>query len=65
MNGPRSNANHCTDYLNLPVNGWILEAAIERVDLHAIRFAQHLPENNSYLLVRRNMWENGENCKRL
>ena len=61
----KSNANHGTDYLNLPIDCWIFEASIEGVYFHAICFAQHLPENNSYLLVRRNMWENGKNCKTL
>ena len=39
-----SNSNHGTDDLNLPVDSWVLEASIKGVDLHAIRFAQHLPK---------------------
>ena len=41
---PRSNANHGTNDLNLPIDSRVFEAAIQGVDLHAIRFAQHLPE---------------------
>ena len=46
----KSNANHGTDYLNLPIDCWIFEASIEGVYFHAICFAQHLPEKNSVFL---------------
>ena len=42
----KSNANHGTDYLNLPIDCWIFEASIEGVYFHAICFAQHLPGKN-------------------
>ena len=45
----RSNANHGTNDLNLPIDSRVFEAAIQGVDLHAIRFAQHLPETQSVL----------------
>ena len=46
-----SNANHGAYDLNFPVDRRIFETSVERVDLHAIRLAQHLPISHIYYRV--------------
>ena len=41
-----SNANHGAYDLNFPVDRRIFETSVKRVDLHAIRLAQHLPRRH-------------------